>query len=486
MAGFSRRDLLRAAALCAAPLPLSSLGASAAAPQWQLGWRSIREDRLAPLPMDIEGDLPAGLHGQLLRNGPARFARGDRHYAHWIDGDGMLQAFRFHDSGITHEGRFIETERYIAERAAGRILYNGAGTHFPDALPGRNNDSINVANTALLPWENEVLALWEGGSAYRIDPASLDTLGLKTWREDLQHAPFSAHPLVDRDGTVWNFGFAPYAGKTGRLALYRLRPAQGLTDVAIVTLPFGGYLHDFALSEHHLVFLIPPYHFAGDGESYVDRFVWEPSLGSRLLLVDKNDLSRQRWFDLPAGFVFHFGHAATHGHELHLQLSWYDTPDVMREGMREVFSQGRMPQTMGARAATVIADFENGIARLEKSDTWLEFPGFDEQAAGVERPIHGVGEHHDGTHYRDTLTVWQPGAGERARYVYPWGTLAEEPLRVRDENGEAWLLQSWLDTRRERSGLSVFSAADPGAGPVAEASMPRLLPLGFHGCWLGA
>ena len=62
-------------------------------------------------------------------------------------------------------------------------------------------DTVNVANISLLHHAGEFLALWEGGLPYRLDPRSLDTLGTKTWSDELRGAPFTAHPKVETDGT---------------------------------------------------------------------------------------------------------------------------------------------------------------------------------------------------------------------------------------------------------------------------------------------
>ena len=51
--------------------------------------------------------------------------------------------------------------------------------------PIRNNDSANTANTNLLPHAGKLYALWEAGSATEIDPSSLATREIKTWRDDL-------------------------------------------------------------------------------------------------------------------------------------------------------------------------------------------------------------------------------------------------------------------------------------------------------------
>ena len=202
----NRRQFLAASlALTAGHWVAATVGQSAAAfaaRDWTLGWQGTTKDRFAPIPMRIEGAIPDAVHGSLYRNGPARIERAGFRLKHWFDGDGMVQHFRLGPAGASHEARFVQTSKYTQEQAAGRFLHGGAGTVLPGGLPGRNNDTGNVANTALLPWDDELLALWEGGSAYRLDRENLATLGRKDWREDLLHMPFSAHPLVEPDGTM--------------------------------------------------------------------------------------------------------------------------------------------------------------------------------------------------------------------------------------------------------------------------------------------
>lgn len=222
----------------------------------------------------------------------------------------MIQKFEIKNATITHSAQFVQTRKYQQEQQANKFIYNSTGTTIPNGLYGRNNDSINTANTALQEWDGELLALWEGGSAYSLDPNTLATKGIKTWHEDLAHMPFSAHPLIDSLGNMWNCGFAPYAGKTGKIIFYHIAPKTGLKKHYVIDMPFRAYMHDFAQTDKSLIFLLPPYTFSNSaGNNFIDKFRWQPSLGSRLLVVDKDDLSQQKWFELPAGFVFHFGHA---------------------------------------------------------------------------------------------------------------------------------------------------------------------------------
>ena len=166
----------------------------------------------------VTGRIPADLNGVFFRNGPGRFELGGERYHHWFDGDGFVQRWQLNGGKVSHRGRFVATQKFTEESAAGQFLYPTFGTHIT-RRGIKSNDTMNAANTNLLPFQGRLYALWEGGSATEIDPATLATMGIKTWSEELKSMPFSAHPKVDPDGGMWNFGALPGADK---LVIYRI------------------------------------------------------------------------------------------------------------------------------------------------------------------------------------------------------------------------------------------------------------------------
>jgi all-trans-8'-apo-beta-carotenal 15,15'-oxygenase len=486
-------------AVAAAGISSTLLGASscfaATNYDWKLGWQSVEQDSFAPIKMKVEGNLPHGLNGNYLRNGPAKLQRDDVRYQHWFDGDGMVQKFSIQDGDITHSGQYVHTFKYKQEEKAQRFLYNGTGTVIENALPGRNNDTINTANTALQMWDGELLALWEGGSAYRLDAENLQTKGIKTWHDELANMPFSAHPLIDQNGNMWNCGFAPYAGKSGKVIVYYIEPKKGLQKSQVIDLPFRGFMHDFAQTEKSLVFVVPPYTFTNaKGKTFVDKFQWQPQLGARLLVVDKDDLNQQQWFELPAGFVFHFGHATEENGNLQVNMCWYDNANLMQQGMSELMRSGNQINADRAFAATVVANMHTGQAKLVKSQTTLEFPGFDDRSVMQNSTIYGVSHSQQALEHADTLMAFTPYDGEVDSYRYPKGVMVEEPILVTaqqiagaNKTHAGYILQTFLDVGpHKKSGVNVFEANNLQAGPIAQASMERTLPLGFHGTYVAA
>ena len=80
----------------------------------------------------VRGEIPVGLNGTLYRNGPGRLERGGQWVHHPFDGDGMVAALRFEQGQLHLRNRYVRTEGWMAEEAAGRMLYRGVfGTQKP-------------------------------------------------------------------------------------------------------------------------------------------------------------------------------------------------------------------------------------------------------------------------------------------------------------------------------------------------------------------
>lgn len=180
---------------------------------------------------------------------------------------------------------------------------------------------MNAANTNLLPFNGKLYALWEGGSAIELDPRTLDTVGIRTWRDDLKSMPFSAHPKIDQDASMWNFGAMLGAD---RLTLYHIGANGELLQAGVVEVPQLAMVHDFAISANHLIFLVPPYDLLPDTElSFAERHAWAGSgtkaRPMRAVVVAKATLQVRQVFELDRHMVFHFGNAYDDGQTTRLR-----------------------------------------------------------------------------------------------------------------------------------------------------------------------
>lgn len=449
---------------------------------WLAGWQDAPLFDGMARTLEVIGTVPAGLTGTLYRNGPGRFSRSGTRYEHWFDGDGLLHAWKLEERGISHRARFIGTRKFEREQAADRFMLPAIGTNIENALPIRNSDDLNTANTAVFTHAGSLYALWEGGSAYEVDPDTLQARGPKAWREDLRSMPFSAHPLREADGSSRNFGLLG-----SKLVLWHLGPAGNVRDVRTVDMPFPGYMHAFSMTERYLVFVLLPC-VARRGESgqpYFKTLRWEPERGCRVLVIDKSDLERRRWYALSAGAAYHYGPARQVGRDIMLQACWYADGAHALSPFRAEMQGVSKPIDLGSSLQRIRLGLDSGRADMEAVvDAGMEFPNWDARSNdGGMFALTGGDASESG--YFDAVSRIDPERGLVDSYRYGEGCMVEEHRFVPSADtrgpGHGWLLGTVLDYRRQRTGLSILQAGNLAAGPVAQAWLPFTVPLGFHG-----
>ena len=436
------------------------------------------------------GRWPAELQGRFHRNGPALFERAGERYHHWFDGDGMVQQYRIGDGRVAHRGRLVQTAKLRREQAAGRFVVSALGTVIPGQPPAGGPDSFNTANTSVLEHGGRLLALWEGGSAHELDLDTLETRGPVTWRGDLAQVPFSAHPKVDPQGHLWNIGSA------GRqLVVWHVDPAGRLAQVQALPSPFpGGMVHDMAVTARWLVVPLPPLKLdftapVGDGPR---RFAMSPGEPLRVLLLDKNDVSRRHLFELPPQMLFHVGNAHEEADGT-VVLSYVGAADAWFMDRGAVAMMAGRPEDGGhSETCLMRLDPATGRASVQRpgdADTGVEFPRVHPQRVGASARWLALGaawgesgRRHGFLHGVALLDVH---SGRTRRFDYGADAIAEEHVWVPKpgKSGEldAWLLGTVYDARRRATVLNLLDAAHLEDGPVAQAVLPYALPLGFHG-----
>ena len=398
----------------------------------------------------------------------------------------MLHEYRFDGTGLYHRGRVIETPKLQREQAAGRRLFGAFATPVPDGEPVRRPDDVNVANTSVLDHHGSLYALWEGGSASRIDRATLSWSGFKTWGEGLDGMPFTAHPKVDADGTVWAFGYM--LGRRPALVFYQIASDGSLVKAAPLEVSPLGMVHDFIVTERHLVFVLPPYVLDPDpgAESFLGAHAWRPELGSRVLVVRKEDFGERRWYQLPAGFGFHHGNGwEDNDGSIRFDHCLAEDPSLLRDRFRG-FMRGRLEDAKMPRYASVALG-PDGSATIESVPGAAEFPRIAPHLTGRRnRFVYTVGG--DGTrsgYAFHQIVKRDLELGTEERHDYGGTAFAEEHIFAPRPGGatedDGWLVGTILDFRRGATAVTVLDARRPSDGPVATAWLDRPLPLGFHG-----
>ena len=506
----NRRDILKSAGLLGLNLgmgsSMSTLAASLQQPAlathssepskaFSNSFSSVPES-YGPTQVAFDRPLPKALEGTLYRNGPARMHRGETHYHHWFDGDGMIHAFHLHNDSMTHNASMIRTDKYREEEQAGKFLRDGFGTHFVNGLSVLKPDDLNVANISVLPLGDELLALWEAGSAWRVDPDTLETLGRKVFSAQTDGVSFSAHPRVDPDGHVWNFGYLTGASK---LVIYDINPNGALNRTQVIDAEHTNMVHDFAVTEHYLIFVLMPVTFDNQKTgAFSDRLGWDDESAVDVLVIDKATLNVQQRFELPAFFAFHFGNAWEDGKQVRIEVATSEPlgefNTVIKQTMKgHLPSQAQVQSRDHTQTMEIVLDLASKRARTEIMPFGrADFPSFDNRFAGyrtqslimmtrgssMPTDVFGFNQVSRFDRKRDRIVEWDYGD----EYI------AEEHVfvpKLNAKEGDGWLVGTAYDWKNAKTSLSVFDTGSLGEGPVAVCTLPYHLPLGLHGKFVG-
>ncbi|MBJ7410019.1 MAG: carotenoid oxygenase family protein [Phenylobacterium sp.] len=486
-----RRHFLRAlgGATTTAILTPEIVQAAAQMSQAGIDWQAAFADLEADVPRTamkrVHGRAPEGLAGSLYRNGPGKFRRPGGSVEHWFDGDGLMRAFRVEGGAATMEARFIDTPKRRADTAANAVVTPGFGTPARPGARVRNNDDVNAANISVMPAGGELWALWEGGSPIALDPADLSTRGVKTLRPDLAHVPFLAHPRREPGGDTWSLGV------NGKQALvWRLGPDGALKSAEMLDLPAASYVHDFSATATHLILVLQPWIQDRLVTPFNQSFSWRPELGTKVLVVEKADLSRRRIYELPPMFAFHYG-AAWEERDGTIRFDGCFSPDpsfATENG--KALMQGAWTRQEAAKLG-LVALHPDGRATLDSTGLAAEFPRIDGRFAGHARryTIHAAGASPNAPLYRGVAAHdWKTGRSD----AFDLGAhqLMEEAVFVARLDGSAeldgWLLAPSVNTRAKATELHVFDARRIAEGPLCTWRADRVLPVSLHGTFVRA
>ena len=433
----------------------------------------------------VTGRLPDALAGMYLRNGPNPMFEPKGRY-HIFDGDGMLHGLTLDGEGnASYRNRWIRTAGLAVEARAGRAIYGGmANGDFPSPEERDGGPGIkNVANTNVVRHAGRILALWEAGLPTEVSPA-LETIGEYDFAGSYV-GPFSAHPKFDpATGEMLTFGYSaipPYLR-------YHVVDASGrLTRTVEIDLPAPVMIHDFAITDQHVVFFDAPAVF--DFSSFASggpMLTWKPENGTRIGVMPRaGSGSDIIWVETDPCYVFHFLNAFT-----------------AADGT-VVVDACRLPRMdIGLEAASGSGEADPWLhrftvdvsARTARYEQIAELPGdFPRVPAAMEGREHRYG-------YYATFSSGRPGAGDfdsvtkvdlasgaATTHRYGDDVIAGEAVFAADPGGgsgedDGWLLNFVTDRATLTSEFVVLDAGT--LDEVARVHLPHRVPFGFHGNWL--
>ena len=429
----------------------------------------------------IAGTLPAGLAGTLYRNGAnPRWPPAEPY--HWFTGDGMVHAITLSNGRASYCNRWVRTERFRAEEAAGRALFAGFGQPL---TPEAESVDTGVANTHVIAHAGRLLALEEAHLPVRLHPATLSTEGGEDFGR--LRGRFTAHPKHDpATGQLLFFSYSATGPFSRDMSWGTVEPTGAISTYEVFQAPYCAMVHDFAVTATRVVFPVLP--LTGDMDRATSgrpAFAWEPTKGAHLGILDRAaGASSLRWIPAPVCFVFHVMNAFDDGADTVLDVVEYPSAPLFPT------ASGAPPEPAPSRLVRWRIDPGGAVSRTTLDDLPGEFPRLDERRAGLPYrygyricTLPGPDEiaaivAHDLEARTRTLHALAPGERASEAVFVPRAPDARE--------GEGWLLSILWHPQTASSTLAILDAARLEAGPVARVSLPRRIPFGFHGSFVPA
>ncbi|MBN8609496.1 MAG: carotenoid oxygenase family protein [Deltaproteobacteria bacterium] len=440
---------------------------------------------------EIEGRLPEELSGTVYRNGPGLFSVFGHHYLNWLDGDGAISAFRFDRGRASAAARVTLTPELIDERAKKEAVYTSGSTVGPHWWRRVGGQQKNPTNIHVLAWHDRVFATTDAGMPIEIDPWTLETVG--PWKlSGAAKAMVGAHSRrCPRTGSTYILGVA--MGMTGmELDVYELpRAGEPRLVTAIGTHAFP-FVHDFAITESHLVIAVPPLEvgvagFLAGVSAPTKNMRWAPERGTEILLVERAAPHAVRRITTDAFFAFHFGHGfeSSDGTTV-AHLCVFDRFDPGEAFAIDRARSGRAwVDAAKSHLERLEIDANGTLRRTRVSDEVLEMPTVpharETHRATWIYPLV-TRDHHDRVGKLEVATG-KIEIADLGAHRHP-GESNFVPRREGTHEDDGWLLTQVYDASRHRSGVAVLDARRVSDGAVGTAWLSHHIPVPIHGTWV--
>jgi carotenoid cleavage dioxygenase len=421
----------------------------------------------------------------------------------FVDGDGNVSAFRIQDGKVSMKIKYVETERWLLERQAGRRLFGRYRNSF-DNHPCVRLANDSTGNTNIIYWGGNLLALAERGLPWALDPDTLETKGADPYGGQVNAKTFAAHPKVDpHKNEIVTWSYAAKGLSTRDICIYSIDPDGKTHNEVWYKQDKPGWPHDGWITDNWVILSNMPFTTNSDEVMKAGGDYWRyvPGQPSELLVTPRkgSKMERPDWragemrkYTAPHGLIIHTGNAWEEDDGIlkldsHLTsfnvFDFFDPEGYVRPEGRPTGDWVRwtidthQPDGTAVPPAEILAE---GV---------FDFPIFDERMTGRKTKIAYLGQMIV-TPRRPTfngVVKLNTDTGEKWIFRRSEDSTIAEPAYIPRgpdcEEGDGWII-FYSEQETAPCGELVLLDTNDFTKPVAIMQLPFRLRNQVHGNWV--
>jgi len=454
--------------------------------------------------LEVDGQIPTDLDGAFYRVQP------DPQFPPRLgddiafNGDGQITMFRFKGGKVDMKHRWVQTDKWKLEHAAGKALFGAYRNPLTDdeSVKGQIR---GTANTNVMMHAGRLYALKEDSPAIVMDPNTLETVGYTDFDGLMTGETFTAHPKIDPDtGDMIAFGYASKGICTKDMTYYEIGPDGALKRELWFENPYYCMMHDFAITPDYALFHVVPIISSWERlEQGLPHFGFDTTKPVYLAVLPRRDGTTAadiRWFKRDNCFASHVMNAHQDGTRIH-----FDTPEAknnMFPFFPDVHGAPFNPMEAASFLTRWTVDMASNSDAFESTERLTgmmgEFPRIDDRFAGkkyrhgwmlvvdMTKPVELSGPSATGLLMNTLGHIDVETREDKSWWVGPTSSLQEPcfiPRRPDAPEGDGYIVALANRLAEGRTDLLLFDALAIEKGPIATIKLPVRLRMGLHGNW---
>jgi len=319
----------------------------------------------------------------------------------------------------------------------------------------------------------------EQGQPVEFNPVNLETIG--TNNLGIIQGSFSAHPhRIDSLKCTFNFGI-----KGKNIEVFALHDNGKINVISRFKAPWAGIIHDFMVTEKHIVFFIDPaklitWRAILGLKDFSKYFYWDEKESTQVIIIPINSPDQQVTLEIDPFRVWHFANAYNEGNTIVVDAFKHKNIDVLTKPT-ELDSDIPAPEL-----CRFILSLEDKKVTEEKMPISIaEFPIVNPNYMGKKHRYIWTQTYADNSG-NEGFSRFDTETQKQERWFAPNNHLVSEAIFVPNTNKEqdGWILQLIQDSDIQQSYLAIFDTRNIGSDPIAKVWFDHPIPATFHGIFV--